>query len=106
MNLTKRQRWFLCHATRTNRWLAHHGGIQLGTVRETWRCLFRKLGLPPAPYKCKRIPALIQALKIGLIEIGDIDPAWDERKVPPGWCAQRYDQVIGVLNEQKDEQKA
>ena len=99
MKLTNRQRWFLCHVTRTNLWLSLNGCIQYSAVRETWRQLFRKLGLPSTLGRGKRVSALVRALRLGLIEIHDIDRALDERRVPDGWAAVRYEQVMEVMNE-------
>ena len=92
VELTQLQRWYLCHLTRTNEWLAIHRGVAVKTVKNTLSTVYSKLGvwgLRPS----KRQQALMRALWTEVIDLDEIDMAEDEWRLPRGWCRERILQL-------------
>ena len=82
LTLTARQLECLVHATRPNWWIAARLGIKPQAVRNHFQRINRRLGIRAGGGRCA---ALMKALARGVIALGEVDPADDERRPLPTW---------------------
>jgi DNA-binding CsgD family transcriptional regulator len=84
-DLTPRQLQVLRHATRKGLWIARRLAISPETVKNHFTNIYRALGIRGGTGSLKRWRALHRALGLGLLALGDVDPADDERAWPEDW---------------------
>ncbi|MCK5644593.1 MAG: hypothetical protein KAJ19_27595 [Gammaproteobacteria bacterium] len=72
--LTSRQKQVLCLVTHPNRQIASILGISQRIVRRTLASIYKLFGLGYVSQRCKRIVAVTEALRLGLVTLGEISP--------------------------------
>jgi DNA-binding NarL/FixJ family response regulator len=83
MLLTERQRQILCLCTLTRQQIAQRLGISPHTVKNHFTCIYARLGIVGNKKKEKSIMALVKAIELGEIKMGDIhvpprvDRSWE-----------------------------
>ena len=95
VELGPREREILCLAELTNREIAARLGITHQTVKNHLTHVYGKLGIGGNPSVHKRIPALMLALRLGLLTLDEIELPLQRLPVMKGvaWDQKRFAQV-------------
>ena len=87
--LWPRSRQVLSLVALTNREIAMRLGIRYQTVKNHLTAAYGRLGVSSCASSGKRILALREALRRGILTLDEIEPP----PPPPGWCRERFEQA-------------
>ena len=93
--LTPRQRQVLCLVTLTNREIAARLGISWRTVKNLLTGAYTRLDVSDGSFAGKRTPALMLALRRGIVTLDEVEPPLQRLPVMAGvaWDQKRFPQV-------------